>query len=164
MNWNKSEWRVLNDGQKEILEKLNTVRNDFSLLSSDVASIKNSLLEHRRDVDKLEGQVEILNKQSAANQSSISTIRSFGGIIFALTLAISSWYFSSINNDLKNASEIANANKQKIETNEQKYQIQFEALETLTQQNTQAHGELSKRLTALREEHLKEEQLRGHRK
>lgn len=159
MNWNKPEWRVLNDGQKEILEKLNTVRNDFSLLSSDVASIKNSLLEHRRDVDKLEGQVEILNKQSAANQSSISTIRSFGGIIFALTLAISSWYFSSINNDLKNASEIANANKQKIETNEQKYQIQFEALETLTQQNTQAREELSKRLTALREE-----QLRGYRK
>ena len=159
MNWNKSEWRVLNDGQKEILEKLNTVRNDFSLLSSDVASIKNSLLEHRRDVDKLEDQVEILNKQSAANQSSINTIKSFGGIIFALTLAISSWYFSSINNDLKNASEIANANKQKIETNEQKYQIQFEALETLTQQNTQAHEELSKRLTALREE-----QLRGYRK
>lgn len=156
MNWNKSEWRVLNDGQKEILEKLNTVRNDFSLLSSDVASIKNSLLEHRRDVDKLEGQVEILNKQSAANQSSISTIRSFGGIIFALTLAISSWYFSTINNYLKNASEIANTNKQKIETNEQKYQIQFEALETLTQQNTQAYEELSKRLTALREEQLRE--------
>lgn len=159
MNWNKSEWRVLNDGQKEILEKLNTVRNDFSLLSSDVASIKNSLLEHRRDVDKLEGQVEILNKQSAANQSSINTIKSFGGIIFALTLAISSWYFSSINNDLKNASEIANANKQKIETNEQKYQIQFETLETLTNQNAQVHEELSKRLTALREE-----QLRGYRK
>lgn len=159
MNWNKSEWRVLNDGQKEILEKLNTVKNDFSLLSSDVASIKNSLLEHKRDVDKLEGQVEILNKQSAVNQSSISTIKSFGGIIFALTLAISSWYFSSINNYLKNAFEIANANKQKIETNEQKYQIQFEALEILAQQNTQAHEELSKRLTALREE-----QLRGDRK
>ena len=159
MNWNKSEWRVLNDGQKEILEKLNTVRNDFSLLSSDVASIKNSLLEHRRDVDKLEGQVEILNKQNAANQSSISTIKSFGGIIFALTLAISSWYFSSINNDLKTASEIANANKQKIETNEQKYQIQFEALETLTNQNAQYHEELSKRLTALRED-----QLRSYRK
>ncbi len=159
MNWNKSELKVLNDVQKEILEKLNTVRHDFSLLSSDVASIKNSLLEHRRDVDKLEGQVEILNKQSAANQSSINTIRSFGGIIFALTLAISSWYFSSINNDLKNASEIANANRHKIETNEQKYQIQFETLETLTQQNNQAHEEFSKRLTALREE-----QLRGYSK
>ena len=63
MNWNISEWRLLNDGQKEILEKLNTVKQDFSLLSSDVASIKNSLLEHKRDVDKLEGQVEILNKE-----------------------------------------------------------------------------------------------------
>lgn len=155
MNWNKSEWRVLNDGQKEILEKLNTVRNDFSLLSSDVASIKNSLLEHKRDVDKLEGHVEVLNKQSAANQSSINTIKSFGGIIFALTLAISSWYFSSINSDLKSATEISNSNKQQIETNEQKYQIQFEALQSLTKQHAQDHEELSKRLTALREEQLR---------
>lgn len=155
MNWNKPEWRLLNDGQKEILEKLNTVKNDFSLLSSDVASIKNSLLEHKRNVDKLEGQVEILNKESAANRSGLNAIKSLGGIVFAVTLAISGWYFSSINTDLKNASEIANANKQKIETNEQKYQIQFEALETLTQQNTQVHEELSKRLAALREEQLR---------
>lgn len=159
MNWNKSEWRVLNDGQKEILEKLNTVRNDFSLLSSDVASIKNSLLEHRRDVDKLEGQVEILNKQNAANRSGLNAIKSLGGIVFAVTLAISGWYFSSINNNLKSATELSNSNRQQIETNEQKYQIQFQALQTLTNQNAKANEELSKRLTALREE-----QLRNYRK
>ena len=159
MNWNKSEWRLLNDGQKEILEKLNTVKNDFSLLSSDVASIKNSLLEHKRDVDKLEGQVEILNKESAANRSGLNAIKSLGGIVFAVTLAISGWYFSSINNNLKSATELSNSNRQQIETNEQKYQIQFQALQTLTNQNAQAHEELSKRLTALREE-----QLRNYRK
>lgn len=159
MNWNKPEWRLLNDGQKEILEKLNTVKHDFSLLSSDVASIKNSLLEHKRDVDKLEGQVEILNKESAANRSGLNAIKSLGGIVFAVTLAISGWYFSSINNNLKSATELSNSNKQQIETNEQKYQIQFEALQTLTNQNAQAHEELSKRLTTLREE-----QLRSYRK
>jgi uncharacterized protein HemX len=159
MNWNKSEWRLLNDGQKEILEKLNTVKHDFSLLSSDVASIKNSLLEHKRDVDKLEGQVEILNKESAANRSGLNAIKSLGGIVFAVTLAISGWYFSSINNNLKSATELSNSNRQQIETNEQKYQIQFQALQTLTNQNAQAHEELSKRLTALREE-----QLRNYRK
>lgn len=159
MNWNKPEWRLLNDGQKEILEKLNTVKNDFSLLSSDVASIKNSLLEHKRDVDKLEGQVEILNKESAANRSGLNAIKSLGGIVFAVTLAISGWYFSSINNNLKSATELSNSNRQQIETNEQKYQIQFQALQTLTNQNAQANEELSKRLTALREE-----QLRNYRK
>lgn len=159
MNWNKPEWRLLNDGQKEILEKLNTVKHDFSLLSSDVASIKNSLLEHKRDVDKLEGQVEILNKESAANRSGLNAIKSLGGIVFAVTLAISGWYFSSINTNLKSATELSNSNKQQIETNEQKYQIQFQALQTLANQNAQAHEELSKRLTALREE-----QLRNYRK
>lgn len=159
MNWNKPEWRLLNDGQKEILEKLNTVKHDFSLLSSDVASIKNSLLEHKRDVDKLEGQVEILNKESAANRSGLNAIKSLGGIVFAVTLAISGWYFSSINTNLKSATELSNSNKQQIETNEQKYQIQFQALQTLANQNAQAHEELSKRLTALREE-----QLRSYRK
>ena len=159
MNWNKPEWRLLNDGQKEILEKLNTVKQDFSLLSSDVASIKNSLLEHKRDVDKLEGQVEILNKESAANRSGLNAIKSLGGIVFAVTLAISGWYFSNINNNLKSATELSNSNRQQIETNEQKYQIQFQALQTLTNQNAQAHEELSKRLTALREE-----QLRNYRK
>lgn len=159
MNWNKPEWRLLNDGQKEILEKLNTVKNDFSLLSSDVASIKNSLLEHKRDVDKLEGQVEILNEESAANRSGLNAIKSLGGIVFAVTLAISGWYFSSINNNLKSATELSNSNRQQIETNEQKYQIQFQALQTLTNQNAQANEELSKRLTALREE-----QLRNYRK
>lgn len=159
MNWNKSEWRLLNDGQKEILEKLNTVRPDFSLLSSDVASIKNSLLEHKRDVDKLEGQVEILNKESAAHRSGLNALKSLGGIVFAVTLAISGWYFSSINNNLKSATELSNLNRHQIETNDQKYQIQFEALQTLANQNVQAREELSKRLTTLREE-----QLRSYRK
>lgn len=159
MNWNEPEWRVLNDGQKEILEKLNTVKHDFSLLSSDVVCIKNSMLENKRDVAKLEGHVEILNKESAANRSRLNAIKSLGGIVFAITLAISGWYFSTINNYLKNASEIANANKHKIETIEQKYQIQFQALQTLTNQNAQANEELSKKLTALREE-----QLRSYRK
>lgn len=156
MNWNKSEWRLLNDGQKEILEKLNTVRNDFSLLSSDVASIKNSLLEHRRDVDKLEDQVEILNKESAANRSGLNAIKSLGGIVFAITLAISGWYFSGVNSSLKAATELSSSNRQQIATNDQKYQIHFEALQTLTNQNVQDNEELSKRLTALREEHLAE--------
>lgn len=155
MNWNISEWRLLNDGQKEILEKLNTVKQDFSLLSSDVASIKNSLLEHKRDVDKLEGQVEILNKESAANRSGLNAIKSLGGIVFAVTLAISGWYFNDINTNLKAATELSNSNKQQIETHEQKYQIHFEVLETLTNQNAKAYEELSKRLTALREEQLR---------
>lgn len=146
---------ILNDGQKEILEKLNTVKNDFSLLSSDVASIKNSLLEHKRDVDKLEGHVEILNKQSAVNQSSINTIKSFGGVVFALTLAISSWYFSNINSDLKSATELSSSNKQRIESNEQKCQIRIESLQSVIKQNAQANEELAKRLTALREEQLR---------
>lgn len=155
MNWNKSEWRLLNDGQKEILEKLNTVKQDFSLLSSDVASIKNSLLEHKRDVDKLEGQVEILNKESAANRSGLNTIKFLGGIVFAVTLAISGWYFNDINTNLRAATELSNLNKQQIEAHEQKYQIHFEALATLTNQNAKAYEELSERLTALREEQLR---------
>lgn len=155
MNWNKPEWRLLSDGQKEILERLNTVRQDFSLLSSDVASIKNSLLEHKRNVDKLEGQVEILNEESAANRSGLNAIKSLSGIVFAVTLAISGWYFSSINSDLKSATELTNSNRQQIQTDAQKYQIQFESLQSIVNQNTQANEELSKRLTLIREDQLR---------
>jgi DNA repair exonuclease SbcCD ATPase subunit len=118
--------RKLANNQEKMLSKLDTMQGDFKLMTADVAGIKKSLEDHKRDtnynleqqdakIDKASMRIDALQSEQTAAKASIATIKFLGGGALTFLILIGGWYLNNINSSVKTANDTASINAQKIE-------------------------------------------------
>ena len=140
------------NNQEKMLDKLDLLQSDFRLISADVAGIKKSLEDHKKDttvnldqheqkIERASTRIDAIQSEQTATKAALAAMHRLGGGAFTLIIIIGGWYLSGVNGSVKQALDTATANAQRIE---QIRQIQDERKERISA--------LEDRTTKLRED------------